>query len=306
VIRDFRRIVVGVELSEAGALSAGSQLAVAQARQLAKIGGAHVTLLHSTRREEHWSVSDGIFADRPVSADDGFRKTLETALESLRELGIEAELAFSDERAWLAIVENVLQFGTDLVIVGKRADPAHDGRLLGGVSQKLLRKCPCAVWVVKPDHSAEPVNILAATDLSPVGERVVALAASISSECGAELHIVHALDLPLSVQMQDSASEKRFLAESRAAAVAEIESRLPEPLRGAAELHVGLTSPSNAILACVDRMNPDLVVMGTISRAGIAGLSVGNTAERMLAHLDCSLLTVKPADFVCPVRSDEG
>ena len=106
--------------------------------------------------------------------------------------------------------------------------------------------------------------------------------------------------------MQDSASEKRFLAESRAAAVAEIESRLPEPLRGAAELHVGLTSPSNAILACVDRMNPDLVVMGTISRAGIAGLSVGNTAERMLAHLDCSLLTVKPADFVCPVRSDEG
>jgi len=42
-----------------------------------------------------------------------------------------------------------------------------------------------------------------------------------------------------------------------------------------------------------------------ISRAGIAGLSVGNTAERMLGHLDCSLLTVKPADFVCPVRSGE-
>jgi universal stress protein E len=46
--------------------------------------------------------------------------------------------------------------------------------------------------------------------------------------------------------------------------------------------------------------------MGTISRAGIAGLSVGNTAERMLGHLDCSMLTVKPADFVCPVRSGEG
>jgi universal stress protein E len=138
-----------------------------------------------------------------------------------------------------------------------------------------------------------------------VGERVVALAASISSECGTELHIVHALALPLSVQMKDSESEKQFLAESRAAAVAEIESQLPEPLRGAAELHVGLTSPSNAILACVAQLNPDLVVMGTISRAGIAGLSVGNTAERMLGHLDCSMLTVKPADFVCPVRSGE-
>ena len=87
--------------------------------------------------------------------------------------------------------------------------------------------------------------------------------------------------------------------------MAEIKSQLPEPLRGAAKLHVGLTSPSNAILACVDRLKPDLVVMGTISRAGIAGLSVGNTAERMLGHLDCSMLTVKPADFVCPVRLDE-
>jgi universal stress protein E len=305
VIRDFRRIVVGVDLSETGDLSAGSQLAVEQARWVASLGGAHVTLLHSIRREEHWRVSEGVFGDRPVSADDGFRRPMEIALRSLSEAGIEAELVFSDERAWLAIVANVLQFGADLVIVGKRADSVHDGRLLGGVSQKLLRKCPCAVWVVKPDHSAVPANILVATDLSPVGDRVVALAASISSECGAELHIVHALELPLAVQMKDSESEKEFLAESRAAAVAEIESQLPEPLRGAAELHVGLTSPSNAILACVDRLNPDLVVMGTISRAGIAGLSVGNTAERMLGHLDCSMLTVKPADFVCPVRSGE-
>ena len=302
MIREIHRIVVGVDLSEAGGLSTGSRLAVEQAHWVAKLSGAHVTLLHSARHEEHWDANEGVFADRPMPADDGFRQPLETALQSLREAGIEAELTLSEERAWLAIVTNVLQFGADLVIVGKRAEVAHDGRLLGGVSQKLLRKCPCAVWVVKPNHSAEPVNILAATDLSPVGERVVTLAASIASECGAELHIVHALSLPLVEQMRDSESERQFLAQSRAAAVAEIKSQLPEPLREAAELHVGLTSPSNAILACVDRLKPDLVVMGTISRAGIAGLSVGNTAERMLGHLDCSMLTVKPADFVCPVR----
>jgi hypothetical protein len=51
----------------------------------------------------------------------------------------------------------------------------------------------------------------------------------------------------------------------------------------------------------VDRLKSDLVVRGTISRAGIAGLSIGNTAERMLGHLDCSMLTVKATDFVCPV-----
>jgi universal stress protein E len=43
-------------------------------------------------------------------------------------------------------------------------------------------------------------------------------------------------------------------------------------------------------------------VMGTISRGGIPGVLVGNTAERLLPRLDCSLLTVKPEDFVCPVE----
>jgi universal stress protein E len=49
------------------------------------------------------------------------------------------------------------------------------------------------------------------------------------------------------------------------------------------------------------RLEPDVVVMGTISRGGIPGLLVGNTAERLLGILDCSLVIVKPHDFVCPV-----
>jgi universal stress protein E len=304
VIRDIRKIVVGLDLSEAGDLSAGSRLAIDQACWLAKITGAGVTLLHSTRHEEHWKVGEGIFADLPQGVEDGFRQTLEAALESLRNAGIKSGLVFSEERAWLAIVETVLRSHADLVIVGKRSDAVDDGRLLGGVAQKLLRKCPCPVWVVKPDMAAVPRVILAATDLGPVGERVVGLAASISDESGAALHVVHALQLPLSVQMEGGDAQEQFLADSRAAAAAEIEALLPASLRDSANLHIGLTSPSNAILECAKRFDPDLVVMGTISRAGIAGLSVGNTAERMLAHLDCSMLTLKPADFVCPVELD--
>jgi len=31
---------------------------------------------------------------------------------------------------------------------------------------------------------------------------------------------------------------------------------------------------------------------------------IGNTAERLLTQISCSLLAVKPADFVCPVKAD--
>ena len=38
----------------------------------------------------------------------------------------------------------------------------------------------------------------------------------------------------------------------------------------------------------------DLVVMGSVARAGIAGMLIGNTAERLLRKLPCSVLVVKP------------
>ena len=38
----------------------------------------------------------------------------------------------------------------------------------------------------------------------------------------------------------------------------------------------------------------ELIVMGTVSRTGIAGLLIGNTAEKVLRQVACSVLTVKP------------
>jgi universal stress protein E len=44
--------------------------------------------------------------------------------------------------------------------------------------------------------------------------------------------------------------------------------------------------------------------MGIVSRAGIAGLLIGNTAEIVLQKVDCSMLTVKLEGFVTPVKPD--
>jgi nucleotide-binding universal stress UspA family protein len=42
--------------------------------------------------------------------------------------------------------------------------------------------------------------------------------------------------------------------------------------------------------------------MGTVARGGIAGLLVGNTAERVLKRLSCAVLALKPEGSVSPVR----
>ncbi|MGI9383250.1 MAG: universal stress protein, partial [Methyloligellaceae bacterium] len=53
--------------------------------------------------------------------------------------------------------------------------------------------------------------------------------------------------------------------------------------------------------AVAEKLHADLVVMGTVARAGIEGFLIGNTAESVLARLDCSVLAVKPPGFATPV-----
>ncbi len=48
--------------------------------------------------------------------------------------------------------------------------------------------------------------------------------------------------------------------------------------------------------------NVDLIVMGTVARSGAAGFVMGNTAERILDQIQCSVLALKPDDFVCPIK----
>ncbi|MEZ6035455.1 MAG: hypothetical protein R3C17_20355 [Planctomycetaceae bacterium] len=45
----------------------------------------------------------------------------------------------------------------------------------------------------------------------------------------------------------------------------------------------------------------DLHRLGTLGRAGIRGVITGNTAERRLPSLQCSIRTIKPDEFKCPV-----
>ena len=48
----------------------------------------------------------------------------------------------------------------------------------------------------------------------------------------------------------------------------------------------------------------NLLIMGTIARSGISGILIGNTAERLLPHVPCSVLALKPDGWKCPIEAD--
>jgi universal stress protein E len=53
----------------------------------------------------------------------------------------------------------------------------------------------------------------------------------------------------------------------------------------------------------VEKESVDVVILGSLSRSGVAGFLMGNTAESMLNQLNCSVITLKPDAFRSPVLS---
>lgn len=303
-LENVRHILLGLALTPDGLrLAPGSRLAADQARWLAEALGARVTLLHSTAADECWEERERAYVLVPDGLPDEGRRALDALTAEFREAGLSAELVFGEGTAWLEIVRRVLRDGVDLVVTGKRSDSERTEPRLGTVARKLLRECPCPVWVVKPGSDGRPRRILAATELALVGDEAVRTAASLAARCDAELHVAHALRLPFQVQFEGEGGEAEYLERAQRKARDEIARVVGETDFEGAQVHVALTAPTRLILECVERFEIDLAVLGTISRAGLAGLVVGNTAERLLDQLDCSLLAVKPEDFVCRVEA---
>ena len=231
---------------------------------------------------------------------------------------------------YLEAIREVLAENRDLVI--KLANPEEGllERFLGGTDLQLLRKCPCPVLVMSPQDKDNYRRILAAVDFDPwraepeettaLNRQILGLASSLALSDFADLHLAHSWE-PLSPEMMRLWSDTEDAGEI--AAQVNIEhlrhqegfERLARQLRDwigdetydylTPRLHLLQGSARETIPALAARMKFDLVIMGTVGRAGIPGAIIGNTAEAILGQLHCALLAVKPADFVTPVTLPE-
>lgn len=230
---------------------------------------------------------------------------------------------------FIEVVRDVIRNGRDLVIKPAGGDSGVHGLLFGSTDMHLLRKCPCPVWIMRPDDGSNYQKILAAVDFDPwepgngeaiLNRRILEFAGSLALSDFAELHLVHAWDAPAESLIRlwgdDSTEENTgtYVESERRLHRAELE-RFAATLRcwiGAEgydylspQLHLPRGNPREAIPNLVRELNADLVVMGTLVRTGIAGFIIGNTAESILHHIGCSVLAVKPDGFVSPVAPDE-
>lgn len=302
----FAHVAVGIDLDPDGSEpTAGSRKALEQAIWIARHSGADVLLLHSTYDDEAALSEAGGLPSRELSPEG--RTALDQLTADLVEQGIPARLEVVPDRAWFELARRAARGEVDLIVVARSSEDEDGKTRIGGIGTKLLREAPSAVWVVKPGHDLVHRLVLAATDLTPVGSAVVRTAAEVAIAAGAELHVVHARR-PREGSEGGEVVDEEALAERSERVRAEVAASVRDALgdlvgRIEPVIQLGRGKPATVIREAVVHLDPDLLVMGMLSRAGVAGLHVGSTTERVLDHVDGSLLALKPEDFVSPVEA---
>lgn len=306
-MKRYKKILVGVDLSSRASLvseevSAPNAEAVRQAIWLAKLNSATVDFLFaldlSVKAQQLFSESA---TDESTIVNEAKERLAELVAKA-REGGVVADSHVVIGKSWLELIRQVLRARHDLVVVGTRHLGAIQGFLLGSTGIKLLRKCPCPVWVTQSPVDKESGSILVAHDLRPVGDLAMELGCSMAKLQNAKLHVVHAAEFP----EFDYMFPARISAEHKKAYRREADAHIQAQLAAAdlphpAQIHFVIEPPDIAIMNRIEQYDIDLIVMGTVGRTGIPGFITGNTAERLLPRIPCSLLAVKPSGFESPV-----
>lgn len=287
-----------------------------RAALLAKANRAKLSIVHAIK-ETNSTWARMTIGQKSIDVQAQLQKEhqahLKDVVRSVKSLGVRPTTRVMVGEPFVEIIRDVIQNQRDLVIMTAEGKGGIRQRLFGSTSKRLMRKCPTPVLVLKPSRKKQFGQILAAIDPEVTGdahdtlnELILQLAASLAIQESAQLHIVHAWSLLGESQMRrmtgipdadidralrDEANRRRKL----------IEKLLLKHSVEHYRLHLIKGDAATVIPQLVAKLGIDLLTIGTVCRVGIPGFIIGNTAERVLDEVDCSVLTVKPEGFVSPV-----
>ncbi|WP_421724403.1 universal stress protein [Bauldia sp.] len=232
-------------------------------------------------------------------------------------------------KPFLEVIRYVVAGDVDLVIKAAEELSGIHHYFFTSTDQHLLRKCPCPVWLRLDHDGSRPIRtILAAVDIgqslsgepetiASLNRNILSVATRFGAAEGADVHVLHVWDAPSEglVRMwsggpdPDKAAED-YVSDVRTGHILALDRLIGQanaaggPASGRAVQFLPRLERGDArsvVPQQVQALEADLLVMGTIARTGVPGFFIGNTAEDVLNSVDCSVVTVKPSDYVSPV-----
>jgi universal stress protein E len=230
--------------------------------------------------------------------------------DKARDKGVIVTTEIVEDRS---IAEAVLERAEDsrprFVMKGTQFHSSAERSMLVDTDWYLARTCPYPLWFVKASQFAEAPVIVAAVDPTHshdkpaiLDDTIIQSAKMVSGLLDGELHLFHsyhrlteisalAIKAIKPVKLEIEKIDKKIKKEHRDAldALAKRNDIVEE------YVHQLPGRTSELLPSFVRSKNAQLVVMGALSRWGLKRMAIGSTAERVMDHLPCDILIVKPS-----------
>lgn len=202
-------------------------------------------------------------------------------------------------RHWEGVLHAAEQTGADLIVKGASRHPRFGEFVRTPDDWNLLRNAAVPVMLVKPEAwRSEPVVLCALDAFDDAHDDLnVALlqeGAALAGVLGGTLQAVAAY--PLFERWVGEVGGLRDYDSLRRDVEKEIRERVVALAERAGVSYERLYADEGAaemvIATLADEVGAALVVVGTHARAGLKGMVLGNTSERLLHHLENDLVTV--------------
>jgi universal stress protein E len=296
-----------------GAQSTVHQDTVQKVVTLARLNDARVGIVRVEERslvDELGATLSGRFQDLAAIAEKQAQTDLEQLITDPGWQGIDVSVSLLRGKGFIEVIKKVLRDGHDLVIKEEGLERGIDQ-----LAMRLVRKCPCPVWIIRRG-GGDFNRILGTVDIvtehqeaQALNRKIVELTHSLAQREQGEAHFLHAWRLEYEVMLrgprfnvspQEILEMKNALSGERRTGLEELLQRSQiKALDG--HVHIREGDSTEVISQALEELDIDVIVMGSVARSGIPGLLIGNRAEELLNSIKCTVLTVKPDDFISPV-----
>jgi nucleotide-binding universal stress UspA family protein len=280
--------------------SAVSLVALDRAVRLARWYGATLQILHVTLPADQVASS----ATGSVMFPAAEREEL---LQQLREFaGLidpgpdRADFVATTGEPVNGILETARAGMPDLLVIGTHGHTGFRRRVLGSVSDRVMRAAPCPVMIVPPQAPASGTSetvpferILCAVDFSHASIRAVELALVLAQEAQAKVTLLH---------VTNALPDRPGIADIAAAAFQEVDAArarlrdlVPEEATAWCDTDevVAIGRPAQQILQLAEKLNADLVVMGAEGSDAPRDFLFGSTTAEVTLNASCPVLTAR-------------
>lgn len=209
---------------------------------------------------------------------------------------------------YIEIIKEANESQSSMVIIDSHREDREEACQRGSNTLNLMRKSETPIWSIAT-HSAPIKNVVAAIDLTnqdyqDFNKQLIALAHEFCASINASLTFCHVWKLESEGFLRDWSGYKdidiALLSQKmRQERMERLKVLLAPHEKNSVPMQVELLEGETrqVLPQYVSDNGIDLVILGSMSRTGISGFVMGNTAESMINQLNCSVITMKPDSF---------